>query len=218
MRLGSGFDIERWRHRLCYARASEGTATRIMPISGEHSVSIPVGVVIRRLPGVTRWAKFVWQPVAILPGAAPADWEVMRKEGDAVEFHAATVPLELYRTDTEAYLTALAESAPCVYVVLRESESATQDKPLDVLLVTASPYEGQDYADTGEEIVEKVAMPAGLIAWIQEFVDRHHEDEPFIKRKRNKHRTDLVQDGIGDARITQLTDVYRAPGSRSRLQ
>lgn len=181
-----------------------------------QSVSIPVGVVIRRLPGVTRWAKYVWKPVAILPGAQPATWQVMREEEDAVEFHAATVMLELYRTDTEAYLTALSEAVPCVYVVLRESETDTPDEPLDVLLVTASPFEGQDYADTGEEIVEKVAMPDGLVAWIQAFIDQHHEEEPFIKRKRNKHRVDLVQDGIGDSRISQMTDVYRAPGSRGR--
>ena len=140
----------------------------------------------------------------------------MREEEDAVEFHAATVMLELYRTDTEAYLTALSEAVPCVYVVLRESETDTPDEPLDVLLVTASPFEGQDYADTGEEIVEKVAMPDGLVAWIQAFIDQHHEEEPFIKRKRNKYRVDLVQDGIGDSRISQMTDVYRAPGSRGR--
>ena len=80
-----------------------------------------------------------------------------------------------------------------------------------ILLATASPYDGQDYAESGEEIVELVPMPDALIGWISDFIEKHHEDEVFIKRKRDKKRTDLVEDGIGDARISQLTDVYRAP-------
>ena len=179
---------------------------------------MPMGVVVRRLPGVTRWAKWVWKPVSVLPGARPAEWQILRVEGDAVEYHAATVLLELYRTDTEAYLTALSEKIPSLYIVLRESE--TSQHPMEVLLVTASPYEGQDYADTGEEIVEKVAMPPGVIAWINEFVREHHEDERFIKRRRDKTHIDKVEDGVGDARIRQLSDVYRTPGKKRgrRLQ
>ena len=182
------------------------------------SQSMPMGVVVRRLPGVTRWAKWVWKPVSVLPGAGPAEWQVLREENDAVEYHAATVPLELYRTDTEAYLTALSEKVPSLYVILRESE--TQQHPMEVLLVTASPYEGQDYADTGEEIVEKVPMPPGVIAWINEFIREHHEDEQFIKRRRDKTRIDKVEDGVGDARIRQLSDVYRTPNTKrgGRLQ
>ena len=52
---------------------------------------------------------------------------------------------------------------------------------------------------------------------ISAFIEKHHEDEVFIKRKRDKYRTDLADDGIGDARISQLTDVYRAP-SRTKSQ
>ena len=29
----------------------------------------------------------------------------------------------------------------------------------NIILVTASPFEAQDYCDTGEELVEKVPMP-----------------------------------------------------------
>lgn len=169
---------------------------------------MPLGIVIRRVPGVTRWASHVWQAVAVLPGAGPADWKEMRRDGEAIEFHAATLPLELFRTDTEAYLHGLSANQPAIYVVMRQSET---DHPLDVVLVTASPYEAQDYADTGEELVEKVPMPEGLVAWIRDYVEEHHEDEVFIKRRRDKRRVDLKEDGIGDARIRQTADVYRAP-------
>ncbi len=163
------------------------------------------------MPGVTRWAKHVWKAVAVLPGAPVANWKEMRRDGDAVEYHAATPKLELFRTDTESYLHGLSAKTPSVYVVMRESDGSN---PLDVTLVTASPYEAQDYADTGEELVEKVPMPDGLVAWIRAFVDEHHEDEVFIKRRRDKSRVDQVQDGIGDARIRQTADVYRAPATR----
>lgn len=173
-----------------------------------------LGIVIRRVPGVTRWARHVWKASAILPGAAEASWKELRREGETVEYHAATVPLELHRTDTEAYLHGLSAREPSIYVVMRESEG---HDPLDIVLATASPYEAQDYADTGEELVEKVPMPEGLIAWIRDYAAAHHEHEDFVKRRRDKTRVDLKQDGIGDARIRQTADVYRAPSNRETV-
>ena len=87
-------------------------------------------------------------------------------------------------------------------------------------MVTASPYEAQDYTDSGEELVERVPMPEGVQAWVWEFIERFHVEETFIKRKRDKKRTDLVEDGIGDVRIAQTADVYRAPSlaRKERLQ
>ncbi|QIE47583.1 DUF3305 domain-containing protein [Pseudohalocynthiibacter aestuariivivens] len=175
---------------------------------------MPLGIVIRRVPGVTRWALHTWQAVAVLPGADKAEWKELRRDGDAVEFHAATLQLELFRTDTESYLHGLSAKVPAIYVVMRQSEGT---HPLDVVLATASPYEAQDYADTGEELVEKVPMPQGLVAWIRDFIELHHEDEVFIKRRRDKTRVDRKEDGIGDARIRQVADVYRAPSNKETV-
>ncbi len=172
-------------------------------------IEMPVGVVVRKTPGVTRWAKWTWRAVAALPGAGPADWVELRREGDAVEYHAATLPLKLWADETEAYLANLSDAQPSVYFVLRDEPE--DDRPLNALLVTASPYEGQDYADTGEEIVEKIPMSEGLIAWVRDFTLKHHRDEAFVKRRKDKKRVDLVEDGRGDARIRQDADVYRAP-------
>lgn len=169
---------------------------------------MPVGVVLRKTPGVTKWAKYVWRAVSILPGADPADWKLLRREGDISDYHVATVPLALYRSDTEAYVHGLAAHVPCVYVICRETPNPA--KPLEVVMVTASPYEAQDYSDNGEDIVEKVMMTPQVHAWITAYVDEHHEDEAFVKRRRDKYR-EPRQDGIGDARIVQTTDVYRAP-------
>lgn len=172
-------------------------------------IEMPVGVVVRKTPGVTRWAKWNWRAVASLPGAGPADWVELRREGDAVEYHAATLPLTLWADETEAYMVNLSDGQPSIYLVLRDALDG--ERPMDAVLITASPFEGQDYADTGEEIVEKIPMSEGLIAWVRDFAREHHRDEVFIKRRRDKKRTDLVEDGKGDVRIRQASDVYRAP-------
>lgn len=181
-------------------------------IAAPKAESIPVGVVIRKQPGVTRWATWIWRPVAVLPGAGPAEWRELRREGEAVEYHAATVALEVHRAETEAYRVALSNAPPMLSVILRPA-AAGAAFPVEVFAVTANPYEAQDYQDSGEEIVETVAMPAGLVAWLSDFVARHHADEPFVKRRRDRVEIDRVEDGKGDARVRQEADVYRSPAS-----
>ncbi|MCV6825089.1 MULTISPECIES: DUF3305 domain-containing protein [Halocynthiibacter] len=176
---------------------------------------MPLGVVIRRVPGVTKWVPFAWKAVAVLPGSGEANWRELRSYEDTVEFHAATRPLELHRADAESYKHGLSTRVPSIYVVMRQEIAS---EPPEIVLVTASPYEAQDYADSGEELVEKVPMPEGLVAWVRDFVDAHYEEEIFVKRRRRNERVDLKDDGIGDARIEQTADVYRAPSSvKSRL-
>ncbi len=173
--------------------------------------TLPLGIVVRRTPGVTRWAKWSWKVVAVLPGAGAADWRELRREGEAVEYHAATLPLTLWSSDTEAYQVALGSRVPGVTVVLAEADDLNATMPFVPTLVTASAYEGQDHLDSGDGLVELVPMPEGLIAWVRDFVDEHHVEEPFIKRKRDRKRIDLVEDGKGDPRVRQMSDVYRAP-------
>ena len=90
--------------------------------------------------------------------------------------------------------------------------------PLEFVLATVSPYEAQDYADSGEEQIDKVPMPEGLLALVREYTETHYEEEAFVKRRRNKARVDLKEDGKGDARIAQISDIYRAPGSKRKAR
>lgn len=182
---------------------------RELPDRTIRTCSLDVGVVLRRAPGVTRWARWSWTVIALLSGAPKAEWRVLREVDGATDFHAATLPLTLYRTDVEAYRVALAMTPPSAFVAMTRNTDALHG--LSVHAVTASAYEAQDYADGDEEIVEPVAMPDGLVAFVQAFVDAHFVDTPFIKRKRDKAETDLIEDGVGDPRIRQAGDVYRAP-------
>lgn len=180
-------------------------------VPDERITSMPMGIIVRRSPGVTRWAKYAWQAVAVHPGAGPGHWTEIRRSGEVIDYHAATVTLELHRTETEAYLVALNGTPPAVYVIMRPG--AGPDGRPEVLKITASAYEAQDFTDNGEDIVEPVALSEGLEAWIGAFCNRHHHEEVFVKRKRRPHFADQKDDGIGDARVRQVADVYRAPSS-----
>ena len=40
-----------------------------------------------------------------------------------------------------------------------------------------------------EAITDGGTRPEAVIAWVQAFIDAHHKDVPFIKRKRKPHGT-----------------------------
>lgn len=178
------------------------------------SLTIPLGVVLRRRPGATRWAKWAWNAVAVLPYAGPGGFRVLREESDVTDFHAATVPMELHRADVDSYRTSLMMKPPSVFVVLSRGADAGNEHGIGVHAVTASADLGQNYQDSGEVIVETVAMPEGLVGLVADFCDAHYKETPFKKRRRDRIDTDLTEDGIGDPRIRQASDVYRSPAAQ----
>ncbi|MFK7945843.1 MAG: DUF3305 domain-containing protein [Paracoccaceae bacterium] len=181
-----------------------------------RTAELQIGVVIRKQPGVTRWARWIWRPVAVLPGAGPAVWHEMRRDGEAVEYHAATVTMEVHRKETEGYRVALSNDPPSVYVILRPCEEPDAPHEMEVFRVTASAFEAQDYLDSGEEVVEPIPMPPELIAWLSAFVEMHHEDEVFKKRKRRNWDEGIEDGERGDVRVTG-DDVFRAPTARKMI-
>lgn len=154
----------------------------------EWTDSMPLGVVVERRKSDHPWGEDIWRPVAVIPGAGPIEtWQELAVDSRVARLHIATLPLNLYRRETEAYRYNVSNEPPVVYVILRRGEDAGVEAPVVAHLVTASPYEAQDYLDGGDEIVEGVTMPPGVIAWVQAFIDTHHVDEPFRKRKRKRH-------------------------------
>lgn len=172
---------------------------------------LPVGAVVRRTPGVTRWARDIWTPVAVIPGAPEAFWKEMVRNGDVVDYHAGTVTMELFRADVEGYLVSLNMAVPSVWVVLDRDTTGQSPAGWVVTTITASAHEALDTLYSGESIVEPVPIPESLAAWIKEFIDMHFVDEPFKKRRRDRVDVDAVEEGKGDPRIRQESDVYRAP-------
>jgi hypothetical protein len=150
---------------------------------------LSMGIIVERRDLDNRWEDYSWHPVAIIPGAAELenamDWRLMREGEGWSQFHIGTLALELFRGETEGYRSNLSSSPPQIYVVLSRGEEA--DEP-DVVpfLITACPYEAESYMESGEEIVEGVVMPPEIASWIEAFVEEHHVDQPFKKRKQKK--------------------------------
>ena len=146
--------------------------------------TMPMGVIVERREIDNPWQDHSWSAVAVMPGAPEVgEWRLLAHDQGWARYHASTMPLELHRSETEAYRTNLADTPPRIYVLLREDEEGGEHEVVP-FLVTASPYEAQDYLDSGEDIIDGVTMPDAVIAWIQAFIDAHHMDERFFKRKR----------------------------------
>ena len=177
-----------------------------------HQMDIPLGVVLRRRPGATKWARWAWSAIGVLPHAGPGGFRILREDGGVTDFHAATLPMDLHRTEVESYRTSLMMTPPSVFVVLQKN--APNEYGIDVHAVTASADRGQNWQDSSEMIVEPVAMPDALAVFVRDFCAAHFEETSFVKRRRDMARVDRVEDGIGDPRIRQATDVYRSPAGQ----
>jgi hypothetical protein len=173
--------------------------------SVEPTTSLTVSVVIAREVIDHPWQEFRWRPVEILIGQPAFDvGETISETERQATFFAGSFPVELHRKETPAYLVNLANETPVVYIVLSEADDDDDDAPLPmrVEMVTVSPFEAQDFLDSGEEIVEPLAMPEPLAAWLERFVATHHEEEVFIKRKRDK--VDVLAEKFGQEPIDQV--------------
>lgn len=170
-----------------------------MPLGTDLSAAIrdelPVGIVAEKRRINHPWQEFKWLPVAVVPGAGKQEGWVKTGEGDGYEqFLLGTLPVSVFRKETEAYKINLSSKRPSVYVVLRLAEEP-DDPEIRAVFATVSSYEAQDHVDTGVDILEPVPMPEAMQAWLQNFIDMHHIDEQFKKRKRKDHRKEPVQFG-----------------------
>lgn len=160
----------------------------------DKEISRTVSVIVERRPSASRWADWIWAPVEVIEGAGTADpfTRLAESEDGTARFFAGSTDIVLHRKETEAYRLNLAGDR-VLYTVLRAGDD--EDVPYTVHSVTASPYEAQDYLDSGDEIVEALAMPYTIAELVEAFCSVHHEDEPFIKRKRDKVKTEELKFG-----------------------
>ncbi|PIW29719.1 MAG: DUF3305 domain-containing protein [Rhodospirillales bacterium CG15_BIG_FIL_POST_REV_8_21_14_020_66_15] len=151
--------------------------------------AVTVGVIVERRAIDNPWKDYTYRPVAVVPGMPSmeedAGWRLIREGEGWAHFHAATLELELFAGETEGYKTNLGSFHPHIYVVLAPGEEA-EDEEVVPKLVTVCPYEAESYMEDSEMIVEGVPMPDELAAWLGAFVDTHHVEETFKKRKNKK--------------------------------
>lgn len=153
----------------------------------EFQQSMAVSVVVERRKLVNPWATEAWQVIGVLPKAEEEEVRVIRQDGTGDQFLLGGAELTLHRSDVTSYRYNLAGLEPSLFVALRRDE-ALAPAPWRVLLVTVAPDEAQKLMDSGDDIVEAVAMPAELRSWAEEFCARFPADEPFEKRRRKNWR------------------------------
>lgn len=149
-----------------------------------------IAVVIERRDIDNPWIDYTWHAIAVVDGVAGEHgWRDLETGDGFARFMVTGFEIGLYSGETEGYKINLSQPAPFVYVVLRPGEEADEND-VEPFKVTVCPYEAMGYADSGDEQVDGVEMPASIGAWVQAFVDSYHVEETFKKRKRDAKSRD----------------------------
>ncbi len=162
-----------------------------MPMTGHDVPSrLKVGVVIERRVSDNAWVDAVWRPVEVIPGGPEVeDWRILAQSPGWTRFYCGRLTVELFRKETEGYRRNLTMDQPRVWVVLRNGER-DGERVMAPFHATVCPYEAESYQLSGDDLVEGVPMPGEIGAVLQAFVERHHVDAPFVKRKQKPKAQD----------------------------
>lgn len=149
-----------------------------MPV---HYLSVGIVAVKRRLN--SPWADVEWLPEAVLPGLPAVEpRSLIGAEGSVERWYLGPAELVFHSGETGHYRDNLVSGRPSVWVALRESAEG------DWLVAgaTVDPYEGEAFVDVVTDKVEALPMPHEIAVELQAFVDAHHVEQPFHKRKRDR--------------------------------
>ena len=152
-------------------------------------MSIPVGVLVDRIKADSQWIDYIWQPSAVLIGEPDAKpWTRLSGDDTRASYYAGSASIELYSSDAGNYRDNLAGDGK-LWIVLTPAES---DPPYTLFMVTADPTEGEVQTETGVNLVESVAMPDAVRETLEDFVAKHHVEQTFYKRKRDRADPDAL--------------------------
>jgi len=152
--------------------------------------SIPVGVIAERLKAESEWVDYLWRPANVLEGVPDMQpWTLLEGNSDRALFYAGSAAIELYAGDAAHYRENLATGFPKLWVILRPTGI---EPPLDLVMVTANPFEAEGLTEGATDVIEPIPMPASITNVVAAFVEQHYVHEPFFKRKRDKADTDSL--------------------------
>jgi hypothetical protein len=146
--------------------------------------AMEVGIVVERRTLKSPWADFSWAAVAVIPGVPETGpWTVLETNDAVTRYYAGSLELEFFTTDTAMYRDNLATGAPMLWVALSETDA---EPGVALTSVTPDPAEGEALTESGSVIVEQVPMPPEIAQRIAAFVDTHHVEQVFFKRRRDR--------------------------------
>jgi hypothetical protein len=145
----------------------------------------PVTVLVDRLTVTgNRWVDHRWQPHSVLPGASDAaPWTALDVTPECTRYVAGMADLALYPREGQTYAHNIESERPAVWVILRRTESAPG---VALLKATVCPGEAHALNDSGDDIVEPVAMPDIVRAWVEAYLVEHPPETEFHKRQRDR--------------------------------
>ena len=142
-----------------------------------------IGIIVERHKLDNPWVDHRWKVVQVLPGApASPPWTKLAEGEGWQRFYAGPAELALYRHETETYQFNIESREPAVWVFLRR---APGERGIEVLGASCDPGEAHAHNDTGDDVVESVAMPEFILAWVGDYV-RRHPPQTFQKRRRDR--------------------------------
>ncbi|RUY04378.1 DUF3305 domain-containing protein [Mesorhizobium sp. M7A.F.Ca.US.005.03.2.1] len=158
-----------------------------------------VGVVVERRTLQNPWVDHAWMPVAVLVGVpVAAAWTALDETATVTRYYAGAADIEFFGADTTMYRENLRSQQPSLWGSLRHTNA-----PPGVLLqlVTADPSDAESLTESGTDIIEAVPMPSEIQQQLAAFVEAHHVERPFVKRKRDRAKLDAGRNwpsGTGD--------------------
>ena len=171
--------------------------------------TLRLGVVALRRPPVTRWGSGELRPSAVLPMEPETAPGTLIADQDGVEsWYLGARDLVLFSGDSSHHLDNLRSGRPSVWVAIR----GQQPQAAELVCLTADPYEGEGLASDLDLTVEAVPMPALTRAALERFVQAHHVDIPFKKRKRSPQETEPPR----APRILQTGEKWHVTGGGKR--
>lgn len=173
---------------------------------------IRLGVLALRRPPVTRWSTGQLQPLAVLmPEPATAANTRLIDDAGTETWYLGGRDLVLWSGDTAHHRDNLSSGQPKVWVALRGNDPARAE----VICLTADPYEGEGLSSDLDLIVGAVPMPDAVRAIVAGFIDRHHVDIPFKRRKRSP--TNPAEDEVRRGpRVLQPADKWESRKGRGQ--
>ena len=146
--------------------------------------AMEIAVIVERQALASPWVDHAWRPIAVLAGApAAAPWTVLAETPQATRYYAGAFQLEFFASETGMYRDNLRSGRPSLWVSLRPADTPPG---VALQLVTADPSEGEALTEPGTDIIEAVPMPPEIQRRLAAFVEAHHVERPFVKRKRDR--------------------------------
>lgn len=157
-------------------------------------LDLDVALVVARYTPSSPWGEPIWMAAQALEGRpAAAPWSLLAETSERRSYFAGVYPVRLHSSSTGYYRDNLETGAPKLWVVMRPQ---SPEPPLDIVLVTADPTEGEGATETGTYLVSTIDLPPVLVAEVAAFIAEHHVERVFEKRQRDKSKPHMDDRGL----------------------